>query len=91
MSGKPGRFASFDDEEGRADGHEDVHGNTYENEDGHSGMHEDGHEDADGAGRRPDGPPRIPPPRASVEDTGLPLPEPAAAPARRRWSSNTGS
>jgi hypothetical protein len=78
VSGEPGRFASFDDEEGRADGHEDVHGNTDENEDGHSGMHEDGHEDADGAGRGPGGPPRIPPPRASVEDTGLPLPEPAA-------------
>ncbi|MFD8734691.1 zf-HC2 domain-containing protein [Streptomyces sp. NPDC059618] len=41
-------------------------------------MREDGHEDGSGAGPRPGGPPRIPPPRASVEDTGLPLPEPAA-------------
>ncbi|MGW0970652.1 zf-HC2 domain-containing protein [Streptomyces sp. NPDC002516] len=53
-----------------------------ENEDGHRGMREDGHGDAGGAGAgpRPGGPPRIPPPRASVEDTGLPLPEPTAAP-----------
>ncbi|MET9406863.1 maleylpyruvate isomerase N-terminal domain-containing protein [Streptomyces sp. NPDC002935] len=35
--------------------------------------------DEDGR-KEPEGPPRIPPPRTSVEDTGLPLPEPAAAP-----------
>ncbi|WP_328558219.1 MULTISPECIES: maleylpyruvate isomerase N-terminal domain-containing protein [unclassified Streptomyces] len=40
-------------------------------------MHEDGRNGGD-AGPRPGGPPRIPLPRASVEDTGLPLPEPAA-------------
>ncbi|MFF3889045.1 MDMPI N domain containing protein [Streptomyces sp. NPDC001914] len=42
-------------------------------------MHEDGHEDAGGTGPLPGGPPRIPPPRASVEDTGLPLPVPGPA------------
>ncbi|WP_229702874.1 maleylpyruvate isomerase N-terminal domain-containing protein [Streptomyces albiflavescens] len=34
-----------------------------------------------GNGEEPGKPPRIPPPRSSVEDTGRPLPEPAAAPA----------
>ncbi|KAB1988553.1 zf-HC2 domain-containing protein [Streptomyces triticiradicis] len=57
----------------------DMRGDMDEDEDGHGGMREDGHEDVGGAGPRPGGPARIPPPRASVEDTGLPLPAPAAA------------
>ncbi len=84
MSAESGRFPSPDEghEDGPGYGNGDGpgHGHTDENdEDGHSGMREDGHEDAGGgAGPPPDGPPRIPPPRTSVEDTGLPLP--AAAP-----------
>ncbi|MFB7245965.1 zf-HC2 domain-containing protein [Streptomyces populi] len=56
-----------------------MRGDMDEDEGGHGGMREHGHEDAGGAGPRPDGAARIPPPRASVEDTGLPLPGPAAA------------
>lgn len=79
MSEESSPFEPFDGEEGREAGHEGAHRDMDESkdEDGHSGMREDGHEDAGGAGPRPDGLPRIPPPRASVEDTGLPLPGPA--------------
>lgn len=93
MSEGTGRCESFDDEDGREGPHEDMdegvdgneagHEGLREDEDGHSGMRGDGHEDVGSGGDaepRPDGSPRIPPPRASVEDTGLPLPEPAAAP-----------
>ncbi|MFD9459955.1 zf-HC2 domain-containing protein [Streptomyces sp. NPDC060027] len=83
------RFESFDDEEGHEDRYEDPY------EDGHQDPYEDGREDGRGsresldpgltgsggdAAPGPGGPPRIPPPRTSVEDTGLALPEPAATP-----------
>ncbi|WP_141205560.1 zf-HC2 domain-containing protein [Streptomyces griseorubiginosus] len=40
-----------------------------------AGAGDDGTDDGDGPSHRPDQPPRIPLPRASVEDTGRPLPE----------------
>ncbi|MGW0822190.1 zf-HC2 domain-containing protein [Streptomyces sp. NPDC002845] len=57
----------YEEYEGR-EGYEAHEG--YEGHEGHGGDN----------GRAAGGPPRIPLPRASVEDTGLPLPEPARAP-----------
>ncbi|BCL21193.1 zf-HC2 domain-containing protein [Streptomyces tuirus] len=74
----PDRFEAYDGDEGEND-HEGK-GNTRDE----SGIRDDGGEGGRGAGPPGDAtergrPPRIPMPRASVEDSGLPLPAPAGS------------
>ncbi|MEV6115056.1 MDMPI N domain containing protein [Streptomyces sp. NPDC052109] len=78
MSGA-GRFEAPDE-------HGDQYGDEHEGEEGREGRRDEGREGYGGAGggsgqgpggvdgAEPDRPPRIPTPRASVEDSGLPLP-----------------
>ncbi|MFE6333587.1 maleylpyruvate isomerase N-terminal domain-containing protein [Streptomyces sp. NPDC057798] len=74
----PERFEPFDAHEGEGDFKNDPENETNgSHEPDHEPEDERGHEDRGGG---PEQPPRIPLPRASVEDTGRPLPEPALDP-----------
>ncbi|KDN78784.1 hypothetical protein DF19_37450 [Streptomyces olindensis] len=80
----PDRFEAHDGHEGKGEGDHEENGNAR----GGSGVQHDSGSGAPGGPQGPDGPgrgdgrgpgrpPRIPMPRASVEDSGLPLPVPA--------------
>ncbi|MET9867632.1 hypothetical protein ABZZ16_15770, partial [Streptomyces sp. NPDC006386] len=78
----PDRFEAYDGHEGEGDHAENdtTRGGSGVQDAGASGA-PGGPQGPDGPrrgdGRGPDRPPRIPMPRASVEDSGLPLPAPA--------------
>jgi len=76
VSGASG-FEAYDGHDEHDEGHGGGHHeepSTPEHRKGHKGDNGDGPVDGAGNGAGPDQPPRIPLPRASVEDTGRPLP-----------------